>query len=175
MTPITPTRQRLPAAGRHGALTLLLTLAMALPAAALDAGSRLPATVFTDQFDRTHELAECSAMVWFAPDRDSSESVTAVLTAPGNPRPDGERFCYVADISGMPALITRMFALPAMRDYGYPVMLGRTAEATAMLPRRDGQVTVIRTRDGLVERIDYAADGEALRRALGGAEPATGD
>jgi hypothetical protein len=57
-----------------------------------------------------------------------------------------------------------------MRDYGYPVMLGRDVEATAMMPRRSGEVTLVTTRDGIVQRIDYAADAPTLQQALKTAE-----
>jgi hypothetical protein len=151
---------------RHGTLLLLLAAATALPAATWDTGVHLPSATFVDQFDSEHDLANCTGLVMFAPDRDSSDIVTSVMATADARRPDGQAVCYVTDISGMPALITKMFALPAMRDYGYPVMLGRDVEATAMMPRRSGEVTLVTTRDGIVKQITYAADAQALRQAL---------
>jgi hypothetical protein len=158
-------------AKRHGTLlVLVLAIATAASAATWDTGERLPAVTFTDQFDEEHDLADCNGLVMFAPDRDSAEIVTSVMATADARRPDGQALCYVTDISGMPALITKMFALPAMRDYGYPVMLGRDAEATAMMPRRNGEVTLVTTRDGIVQQISYAADAQALRQALATAD-----
>ena len=64
---------------------------------------------------------------------------------------------YVADISGMPSLVTKMFALPAMRALPFPIGLARESAVLADLPRQKAAVTVIRLADGKVQGIDYSA------------------
>ncbi|UQB41446.1 hypothetical protein JX580_07060 [Thiomicrospira microaerophila] len=51
---------------------------------------------------------------------------------------------YIADISRMPALVTRMFAMPAMRKYPFKMALDREGQLTQNLPRQDEKVTLIR-------------------------------
>jgi hypothetical protein len=41
---------------------------------------------------------------------------------------------FISDINRMPGFVTRMFALPALREYPYLVMLGYQTEETAWLP-----------------------------------------
>jgi hypothetical protein len=51
---------------------------------------------------------------------------------------------YIADISKMPALITRMFAMPAMRKYEFNLALDRDGELTQGLPKQEDKVTLMK-------------------------------
>ena len=144
----------------------LLLIAVAASADQAGVDARLPATVMEDQFGQQHQLGDCRSLILVAPDRDSSELVQSVLTDKDHGLLADKTLCYVADISGMPALITRMFALPAMRDYGYPVILAREPDTLSTLPRRPAQVTVIDMNAGEIERIRFVDNAEALRPIL---------
>ena len=74
---------------------------------------------------------------------------------------------YFADISGMPALVTRMFALPALREMPFAVGLGRDATQLADLPRQKGAATIVRVADGKVATIEYARNAGQLMQAIG--------
>jgi len=50
---------------------------------------------------------------------------------------------YVADISKMPALISRMFAMPAMRNYEFNLALDKDGDITQNWPKQDDKVTLI--------------------------------
>ena len=74
---------------------------------------------------------------------------------------------YVSAISGMPRLITRMFAIPSMRDRSYSVWLDRDGDATARLPTERGKATLIFFRDREITRVEHLATPEDVRRVLG--------
>jgi hypothetical protein len=67
----------------------------------------------------------------------------------------------------MPALVTRMFALPALREMPFAVGLGREAGQLADLPRQKGAATVVRLVDGKVASIEYARNVGQLMQAIG--------
>ncbi len=69
---------------------------------------------------------------------------------------------FVADVSGMPKLITNMFAVPKMRGYEFSVWLDYEGEATEVLPVQEGMVSVIRVSEGVIEDIQYVETAEAL-------------
>jgi len=73
---------------------------------------------------------------------------------------------YAADIHRMPGLVTRLFALPALRRRPYPMLLDRAGDATAHLPAREEHVTWIGLRDGRVEAVRFYAAAGALEEAL---------
>jgi hypothetical protein len=73
---------------------------------------------------------------------------------------------YVADISAMPAIISRMFAIPKLRELPFPVGLVREAAQTGDVPRRKGAATVIALDGGLIKQIQFAENEAQLRQAL---------
>ena len=75
--------------------------------------------------------------------------------------------CYDADVSGVPGLITRFIALPAIRDLPYAMALGMEEDQLAHMPRRDDSVSVLRLDEGRVVTIEFVAGPELLERTLG--------
>ena len=95
------------------------------------------------------------------------EMINEVLAARPAGVLEGLGAVYFADISAMPALVTRMFALPALREMPFAVGLGREAGQLADLPRQKGAATVVRLVDGKVASIEYARNVGQLMQAIG--------
>ncbi|MGM0520726.1 MAG: FAD/FMN-containing dehydrogenase [Pseudomonadota bacterium] len=74
---------------------------------------------------------------------------------------------YAADISGMPSLIARFFAVPSLRDYPFRVLLARDKSTLAHIPREEGHVTVLTlTTDGTVSQIRFVKRLDELTALL---------
>jgi hypothetical protein len=84
----------------------------------------------------------------------------------------GHRAAFIADIHGMPRVITTLFALPRMRSYAYRVLLIDDAAMATRFPHRAGEVTVLRLRELQPVATEYVRDASALARALEGGEAA---
>ena len=67
----------------------------------------------------------------------------------------------------MPAMVTRMFALPKLRKLPFAVGLVQKPEITAHLPRKPGEVTLITLEQGRVQAIEYLPTEAALLHSLG--------
>jgi len=143
---------------------LLFTAPAVLVAEVLGAGEPLPAMELPDQHGNAHALADAAVIV-FAPDKAASEIAHPVLEARTD-QLQARGIVYVTDISAMPGFVTRMFALPKMRDYGYTVLLGREAGDTGVLPRQEGRVTVLRIAGQRVGAIRFAESAQALAELL---------
>lgn len=76
------------------------------------------------------------------------------------------KLVYLADISGMPSLISNLIAIPKMRHYAYPIWLDRDGEVSESLPARDGQVTVIEVQNQAIESVLFAADVKTLSEQI---------
>ncbi len=74
---------------------------------------------------------------------------------------------YVSDISGMPALVSRLMAVPAMRRRPYDLLLDRDGDVTARLPDAIRQATLIHLDALRIERIEHASDAATIRASLG--------
>ena len=157
------------------ALTALLcALALSVPwaaqAAPLTEGSTLPALSLLDQHDKPAPISASTRWLVFAFEKPVSDMVTAVLAAEPAGVVDRLRLAYVADISGMPALVTRLFALPKLRELPFPIALVRDAAQVtqvADLPRVPGNATVLRLDNGRVSQIAMARQAAELRALLG--------
>ena len=145
--------------------------ALALPFAAISAplvtGASVPALVLEDQHGKKVSIEAGTRIVLFAADKAASDFVNETLAAQPAGVLDRLNAVYFADISAMPALITRMFALPALRELPFAVGLGREAGQLADLPRQKGAVTLLRMADGKLVSVEYARDAGQLRQTMG--------
>lgn len=129
-------------------------------------GAPLPPLAVADQFDRPVRIEAGTRFLLFAADKAAGDAATEALKA----HPDllaQQRIVYIADISGMPAVITRMFALPKWRELPFPVGLVRDAQLTAALPRKAGELTLLMLDQGKVQGVEYLTDAAAVRRRFG--------
>jgi hypothetical protein len=145
---------------------LFLFISSAVSAAPLTIGESLPELTLPDQHGDRHTLGNCK-MVLFAPDKGAGEMAHKVLNQSDTAGMTARGIVFISDVSGMPAFVRRMFALPAMRDYPYAVLLGYEKEDTAIFPRQKGRVTVLHIKAGRISRIEYAASSQGLAGIIG--------
>lgn len=79
---------------------------------------------------------------------------------------DAGRVVYLADISGMPSLISKLIAVPRMRDYDYPIWLDYSGLATDPLPTHENEVTYIQLDGTAIRTIEFIADAKVLHNRL---------
>lgn len=114
--------------------TALVFCLMPFWAQALEVGERLAPWTLLDQHEQAYSLNEQTRILLVARSMDGARLVEAAL----KDRPKGyletRQAVFVADISRMPSLIARLFAVPAMRGYSYRVLLDRDARVTSRYP-----------------------------------------
>jgi hypothetical protein len=134
--------------------------------APLTPGSPLPPLTLEDQHGRTVAVEATTQWLIFTVDKATSDFVNGVLAAQGPRVLDRLKAVYVADISAMPGIVTRMFALPKLRELPFSIALAREAAAVADLPRRAGAATVLTLDNGQVIQVQYLQTEAQLRQAL---------
>jgi hypothetical protein len=148
----------------------LLTLPLAAWAEPLAPGAALPALQLKDQHDKHLPVPGSTRWLLFASEKAVSDMASAVFAAEPAGVLNRLHLVYVADISAMPALVTRMFALPKLRELPFPIGLlrepGQVVQA-ADLPRQPGAVTLLRVADGRVLEILALRSAAELRATLG--------
>jgi len=132
----------------------------------LQTGSNLPALMLNDQHDKAYKLAADTRQILFAADNGGASLVMAELDRRGAAWLAETRRAYLADIHKMPGLVTRLFAMPKLREKTYPIGLGREADDLAMFPRRKDCVSLLTLEAGKLGEISYACDAAALQAAL---------
>ncbi|MFJ2389311.1 FAD/FMN-containing dehydrogenase [Pseudomonas koreensis] len=150
---------------------LLLLAVVPLWAQALEVGERLTPWTLLDQYDQAFTLDNRTTTLLVARDMDGAKLIKQALKDQPKGYLEARHAVFVADIQRMPALIAKMFAVPAMRDYSYRVLLDREGRVASRYPGAEGSVLWLQLRDGrLLEQREYA-DAAQLHEALEKARP----
>ncbi len=152
---------------RQALLGAMLILPLWGTAAPLAPGAVLPPLSLSDQHDKPWTAGPGTRVVLFAADKAASDLANPLIAEQGPEFLSRGGIVYLADISAMPAMVTRLFALPKLRELPFSIGLVRRTAAADDLPRQPGKVTVLDLDRGVITQIRYAADAKALRLALG--------
>jgi hypothetical protein len=150
--------------GRFLALALLLSAAARAEPYAV--GSTLEPLEFADQHDQIRTVDALLRALLFTRDMQAGDVLKQALAEDGAAQLERAGAVYVADVSGMPALVLRMFALPKLRQRPYPILLDRDGSQTARLPSQSGKVSLLVLDALRVKEIRYLASPEEIRAAL---------
>ncbi|MFZ6047445.1 FAD/FMN-containing dehydrogenase [Pseudomonas sp. CR3202] len=146
-------------------LGLMLCL-LATVSQALEVGERLAPWTLLDQYEQPYSLDDQLQLLLVARDMDGAKLVKAALEGQPKGYLEGRRAMFLADISRMPALVSRLFAVPAMRDYNYRVLLDRESRVASRYPGQASQVLWLRLDHGKLAEQREFSDAAALRAAL---------
>jgi len=113
----------------------ILLCALLFPALLHAEEQTLAPWTLLDQHDRPYTLADDLQVLLVARDMAGAKLVEAALAGKPEGYLEQRRAVFLADISRMPSLIAKMFAVPAMRDYPYRVILDREARIVWMNER----------------------------------------
>lgn len=151
---------------------LLLGLVLLVGSAqALEIGERLAPWTLSDQFEQSYTLDNELRILLVARSMDGAKLVKTVLEGRPKGYLEARRALFVADISGMPSLIGKLFAIPAMRDYSYRVLLDREAQVVPQYAAPEGGVLWLQLERGVLRERREFTDAAALRAALVQAAP----
>lgn len=159
---------------RLARLVLAALVAVVVPLAAgaapltpLTPGAPQPALALEDQNGKLVRVDADTRIVIFTAEMAVGDFVKEVLRAQAPGTLDRLHAVYFSDISAMPALITRMVALPKLRELPFSIGLGRDAAHTADLPRQAGAASVLQLAGGKIAAIVFVKDAAELRQAIG--------
>lgn len=126
--------------------------------AGLQTDQYFPKTVLPDQYGTEQRVTGSDKIVLISFEKDVSVAINDYLKTKPKDFVYRHRVKYISDISPMPTVITKMFALPKMRDYKYPVLLIYD-ESGAKYDKKEGMVTVYRLDNGILKSVDFIAPG----------------
>jgi len=132
----------------------------------LKIGNTLDFALLQDQYANPFVHEDNMEILLYADDMDTSRDVRDAI---GRVEPacyEEGKLVFVANVSGMPSLITRLIALPKMRGYGFPIWLDYNGEATDALPVQEGFISVIRVKDGAIVSLEYVQGMESVMNAI---------
>lgn len=148
-------------------LLSIIASAMLLSQAAY--AQTLQSQQFNDQWDKPVELTEQTKWLVISQSKESGNTVKEAFDSLELKDLKQHKIIYLADISAMPSLVTKLFALPKMRDYAFPMALIREeGELSAMqLPVKDLDSVAVIALDKLnVGEVKYFTESKTLAEFL---------
>ncbi len=143
-------------------LILTAFLAVGLFANTLTTGSEVPTLKIEDQFEKVHTLDANVKTIIFSATKDQSEIIRNFIDSKGKAEfLSTNNIAYVADITAMPSLITKFFAMPKMKKYEFPILF-IDEENKDIFPVKEDMTSVIKVEDGKVTSISYVKTAEEL-------------
>lgn len=144
----------------------LLLACLPLVANAVVVGDQLAPWTLQDQHDQSYTLDGDTRILLVARDMDGAKLVKAAIAEQPKGYLEARHAVFVADIQRMPSIISKLFAIPAMRDYSYRVMLDRQGEVASRYPGQEGQVLWLQLDHSRVVAQQQFSDAKALQSAL---------
>lgn len=115
-----------------------------------------------DQHEVKSHVDESTHWILFTADMDGYKMVKETLEALGVEDIKAKGGYFVADISKMPKMISKMFAIPAMKKFKFKIQLDGDGELTKDWPREERKLTVMKLKAGEVTEVTYLKDKAAL-------------
>jgi hypothetical protein len=142
---------------------LLFTVFLGLSAFAnsLTVGSDLPALTVKDQFEKEHTIDANIKTIIFSATKAESATIKDFLATKDKDYLTTNNIVYVADITGMPSLISKFFALPKMRDYAFSILL-IDEDNKALFPVQEDKISIITLVNSKITDIKYIKTTEEL-------------
>lgn len=141
-------------------------LVLLLLSSVVEAQVRIAPLTLEDQHGQAQSIDETVTGVIFSHDMAGKDIVHDAIGQQENNYLQQRKAVCVADIEAMPSLVARFFALPAMRDYSYRIMLDKDGAATRDWPRRDDAVTLLKLKNGELIEHGFYTDAKALLDAI---------
>jgi hypothetical protein len=151
-------------------LLMLPVWMQTVQAAPLVPGAAMPTITVEDQHGKPVRVDANTLRLLFTAERGVNDMVSKLLSAQAVGVLERQQAVYVADITAMPSIVTRLFALPKMRELPFSMGLVREAAQVAQvadIPRQPGAATVLRFEEGKLVEILLARNEHQLRAALG--------
>lgn len=148
-------------------LLLATFLALGLNAASLNIDSTVNDIKIKDQFEKEHTIGTNVKTILFASDKKTSDMLRDYLLPLSAKENVLEKngAVYVADISGMPSLISKFIALPKMKKYPFSILLLDDTNK-ANFEKEEGKIIVYSLEAGKVVKIDKISTKEELANII---------
>ena len=146
--------------------SLLVSACSSAPVTPLTIGNEVDFSALEDQFGHTFTYEAVMNTVLYVNNMKAKNLVRDSLAELDVECLRQGKVVYLADISGMPTLISKLIAVPRMREYAYPVWLDYNGLATGALPVKDDMVTVLQVEKGAIRSLEYETDVNGLLARL---------
>jgi len=134
----------------------------------IEIGKELKEYTFTDQFDKKHSLSNNTKKVIFVFTKPTGHLVKSYLLQQDKNYLTKRDIDFIADVSGMPSIIFKMFALPDFKKSNYTVLLIKDKEKSATFrdEKHKDSVMIITLDKKIVKDVKFVTNEKDLIKAI---------
>ena len=131
-------------------------------------GKQLKDYTFKDQFGKEHSLTNKTKKVIFVFTKPTGHLVRSYLLDQSDDYLEKRDIDFIADVSGMPSLIFKMFALPDFQQSNYKVLLikDKTQSAIFRDEKNKNAVMIISLDNKIVKDVKFVTNEKDLIKAI---------
>lgn len=135
-------------------LILSILLSTLVYSSSLKLNDKISNFSLTDQFDRIHTITSDVSTIVITFEKETLNSLNDFLSKKEKDFLEKNNTIFIANISCWSNIFTRMFTLPKLRDYKYPILLIYD-EKSAKFSEIENKITVYSIENGIVKEIRY--------------------
>ncbi len=114
-----------------------------------------------DQFNKMHTISKDIKTLIVSFEKDTGKMLNEFLASKPSDFLQKHHAAFIANISGMPSIITKLFALPKMRDYKHTILLIYDENDTRFI-KKEEMSTVYKIENGVIKDILFVKDKQSL-------------
>jgi hypothetical protein len=131
----------------------------------LNTGEAIPPFSLPDQFDKVHQVnSRDYAVLFIAFEKEVAVLFNTLLQSKPTSFLQEHKALFISDIHEMPLFVTKMFALPKMREYPYPVLL--IYEKKELFPQKPNALTVMKIEQNAIAHIHFVTGEMEIKTVL---------
>ncbi|BBP46936.1 hypothetical protein THMIRHAS_23090 [Thiosulfatimonas sediminis] len=123
----------------------------------------LTGQTFQDQFEQPLAYSSETKWVLLSSEKAAGKLVKESLDALNLTDLAAKNGLYIADVSAMPGLITKLFAVPKMRDYAFKMAVVNDEQGLVGWPKQADKVSAIQVNNLDVIAVEYFDSADMLQ------------
>ncbi len=135
-------------------LCIILFLSIGLFASSFKINEKITHFSLVNQFDEKQTITDEIETLLVSFEKGTSADVNEFLANQKSDFLKEHHAIFIANISGMPMVITKMFALPKMRKYQHNILLIYDENDTRF-QSKEGKTTLYRLKNGIIHNIEF--------------------
>lgn len=132
----------------------------------LKVGTIIPVIRLNDQHGQTRTVNRDARLILFCKDRKAQDIISQALDQTKEGYLTEHNTVYIADTSGIPRLVAKFIAFPALRKKPYTILLDKDSSVTKFFPSEKDRVTLLYANDYIIHAIAFADDPESILKSI---------
>ena len=126
---------------------------------------KLRVFVLPDQFGAYHTVDRHTKTIIVSFEKDTGKDVNTFLASKDSNYLQQNSAVYIANISKMPTIITRLFAMPKLKRYKFTVLLVNS-EDDDRFSAKEEKITIYKLENSVVKKILYISSAKEIDNYL---------